>query len=165
MLETIIQALLNTLSKAGIRCVSQYPMDALEPENGAVVCVGVKSSRLLSSGAGEYLGIREAESGNRSEVFGFRLELNLGLDIFAPDEEGEGALGCVSMFSLISDALYELPSGLKNRELVCGAPKPDGLTEMYHCPCELRCAAYLVCEADDETGEFADFVLRGVLRK
>lgn len=165
MLDTVISALVNILEAGGIRSVEQYPTDRLDPEAGSVVCVGVRSSKLLSSGAGEYLGIREEENGVSAELYGFRLELVLGLDIFSPDREGEGAMRCAALFSQISAALSELPSGLKNRGLICGKTAPDSLTEMFHCPCELHCAAYLVCEADEETGEFTDFVLRGVLNK
>lgn len=164
MLDVIVDAVVDILGRAGLQAVREYPRTLLDPEQGPVVCVGVKSSKLLSAGAGEYLGLRETAEGGVTELYGLRLELVLTLSIFSPCDEQNGAAGCARCFTQVSDALGELPSGLRSRALVCGVTQPDSLTEMFRCDCELHCAAYLTAEADEETGEFTDFVLKGVLK-
>ncbi|HHU21920.1 MAG TPA: hypothetical protein GXZ52_00645 [Clostridiales bacterium] len=161
MLNTVVSALADTLRQAGIEAVCQYHPAPLDNRKGPLVCVGVKSSKLVTSGAGEYLGLRRSEDGSFTEAYGFRLELVLGLDIYSPyDGEPGGCLGC---FGEISAALGRMPSGLKIRKLVCGVTAPDRVTEMFRCPCELHCMAYLICGAREETGEFTDFELKGTV--
>jgi hypothetical protein len=161
MLNAVVSALVDALNRAGVEAVCQYTPAPLDSRKGPLVCVGVKSSRLLSPGAGEYLGLRRNEDGSFTETYGFRLELVLALDIYSPcDAEPSGCMDC---FGDITMAARELPSGLKVRKLVCGVASPDKATEMFRCPCELHCLAYLVCSASEETGEFTDFQLKGTV--
>ncbi|MGI5935762.1 MAG: hypothetical protein ACOX7I_03005 [Oscillospiraceae bacterium] len=161
MLNTVFSALVDALNRAGVEAVCQYPSAPLDSRKGPLVCVGVKSSKLLSPGAGEYLGLRRNGDGSITEAYGFRLELVLGLDIYSPHDAEPG--GCLRCFGEITMALREMPSGLKVRKLVCGVVSPDRATEMFRCPCELHCMAYLVCSASEETGEFTDFELKGTV--
>ena len=162
MIDTVLTSIVSLLQSAGIDAVLQYPVSALEKRRGPIVCVAVKNGTRSSSGLGDYLGVRE-ENGAIVEVYGCRVELTVALDIFVPwgEESLSEAMRC---FAAVGDALYTLPSGLKVQKIHCGETKPDRETEMLKCPAELECIAVLVCERNTENGEFADFVLKGVLQ-
>ena len=97
------------------------------------------------------------------EVYGCRVELTVSLDIFVPwgEESVSAAMQC---FTALSEALYAAPSGLKPLRIHCGTAKPDRETEMLKCPVEVECIAVLLCERNTESGEFTEFVLKGVLQ-
>ncbi|NCB51060.1 MAG: hypothetical protein EOM54_04150 [Clostridia bacterium] len=162
MLDAVLDAVVAALTASGVSAVRQFPDSEIDRDSGPVVCVGLKSNKLVSAGAGDYMGER-TDGGVVSEVYGFRMSPVIALDIYSPADGENGAEGCVSAAEAISSALSEFPSGLKSRELVCGQTKFDGTTEMFHMPVELNCAAFLIREMNGETGEFTDFVLKGVL--
>lgn len=162
MIDTVLKNIVALLQNAGIDAMLQYPTTVLDRKRGPVVCVAVKSGTRSGCGLGDYLGIR-SDNGAMRELYGCRLKLTVSLDIFVPwgEESISSAMEC---FSNISDALYALPSGLKPQKIHCGTAKPDKETEMLKCPAEMECVAVLICEKDAESGEFTDFVLKGVLK-
>lgn len=162
MIETVLNSIVSLLQVAGINAMLQYPITALDRMHGPVVCVAVKSGTRGGSGLGDYLGIRN-DNGALRELYGYRLNLTISLDIFVPWSE-ESVSDAMSCFAAVSDALYALPSGLKPKKIHCGTAKPDKETEMLKCPAEMECIAVLICEKDAESGEFTDFVLKGVLK-
>lgn len=157
MYDAILEALVSALTAAGLNAMRQYP-EARAGGPYPAVCVGLKSGKLLSAGAGDYLGQRD-EGGAVRAVYGYRTEAVAALDLYAPE-----AAGCLAGFSGVSGAAVEFPAGLRTRALVCGETVFDGETGLFHCPAELHFFALLTREADEETGEFTDFVLRGVLK-
>ena len=54
--------------------------------------------------------------------------------------------------------------GLRGAELSCGETQPDAETGLYRLPAEIRGTAYFSAELDEDSGEFSDFTLRGVLK-
>ena len=158
MLDTIIGALADVLTQGGINAVQEYPGTRPVRRNEPVVCVGVKSGRLTGSGMGEYMGTDKTDG---REIYALRLELVIGMDIFAPvDYDG----GCISVLEKISSLMPVFPSGIKPSAIVSGEVAPDYDTEMLRCNAELHCTASLTCQTDEETGEFLDFVLKGTVR-
>jgi len=162
MIDTVLQGMVSLLQAAGIDAMLQYPTAALDRKRGPVVCAAVKEGTRTGSGLGDYLGMRETD-GAELEVYGCRVELTVSLDIFVPwgEDSVSAAMQC---FAAVSEALYAAPSGLKPQKIHCGAPKPDRETEMLKCPVEVDCTAVLICERNTESGEFTDFVLKGVLQ-
>jgi len=162
MLETILSSVAETLAGEKLPVVRQYPAKRRALPGGSAVCVGLKSSTITPAGSGGYLGLRENEDGSVSELYALRAETVVTLDIYEPLERGTGA--CLERFEALSAALGKLPGGLRANTIVCGAPEPDSLTEMLRCPVEMHCTAFLTARADEDSGEFTDFVLRGVLK-
>ena len=162
MLDAVLDAVVTALRAAGLCALRQFPEGEIDRKSGPLVCVGLKSNKLVSSGAGDYMGERRS-GGTVSEVYGFRMEPVIALDIYSPDDGENGAEGCIETAEAVGAALPGFPSGLKMRELLCGETAFDGATEMYHMPVELSCAAFLTREMNGETGVFTDFVLKGVL--
>lgn len=159
MLDTVLDAITQTLSDAGIDAVREYPGIRLGRVESPVVCLGARSAKLSGSGMGDYMGLAGQEE---REVYALRLELCVGAEIFAPvDYRG----GCIGVFEKISTLLPLLPSGIRPTELVCGDTAPDSDTGLLKCGAELHCTAALICELGEETGQFTDFRLKGVLTK
>ena len=165
MHDAIVGALAEALSESGVRARGSFPLSRMDLKDGAVVCVSVRSSVMLSSGMGDYLGRAVDSQGNDcGELYGLKLELSVGLDIYAPAGRERGAGECLLCYERVSRALTELPSGLKMRELRCGEAQPDGITEGYKCPVELLCTAHIVGQTDGDSGGFLDFILKGVVK-
>ena len=114
----------------------------------------MRSGRLLSSGAGEYLGMR-----NGQEIYGFRAEICAAADVFARD-----ANACLETLDALGRALRSLPAGLRGIEMKCGQVQPDADTGLYCLPVEIMGTAYFSAQQDEDSGEFLDFTLRGVLK-
>lgn len=152
MFDEVISAIIAALREKGIPAAAQY-RDGLLSEN-RLVCVGIRGGKMLSSGAGEYLGLK-----NGRELFGFRAEITAATDVFA-----ESAAGCLSLLDMLGGALGRMPGGLRGAELSCGETQPDAETGLYRLPAEIRGTAYFSAELDEDSGEFSDFTLRGVLK-
>jgi len=159
MLDTVMDAFTKALRDGGVDALREYPGTRIGRRKMPLVCVGAKSGRLSGSGMGDYLGTDKNGGG---EIYALRLELVLGMEIFSPVEYDGG---CIAVFEKISAALPQLPSGLKPSALICGEVSPDYDTGMLKCGAELHCTASLVCRAEEETGEFMDFELKGVLKQ
>ncbi|MEG1633333.1 MAG: hypothetical protein RR314_04705 [Oscillospiraceae bacterium] len=163
MLDTVLNAIVAALEAQGVSALRQYPSTALNPAFGPVVCVGLKSNKLVSAGAGDYMG-EKTVGGVTSEVFGFRMEPVIALDVYSPDDGGHGAIGCTVCAAEVAAALSAFPKALKPKALVCGEPCYDAQTDMFRMVLELSCCAFLTRERNADTGVFTDFTLRGVLK-
>ena len=152
MFDEVISAIIAALRKKGIPAAAQYRGELLRENR--LVCVGIRGGRMLSSGAGEYLGLK-----NGRELFGFRAEITAAADIFA-----ESAAGCLSLLDKLGGALGSLPGGLRGAALSCEEVRPDEDTGLYRLPAEICGTAYFSAEQDEDSGEFLDFTLRGVLK-
>ena len=159
MTDTLVSALTEHLTAAGLRAVQAYPRDALRRKESCV-CVGIQSCKAAGGAMGEYLGRRTpAGGGDETELYGLRLEVEFALTVLAPD-----AGQCTRMLDAVSAALATLPSGLKAQGLVCAQVLPDRTAGMFRCDTQLFALAYLVAQADEESQTFLDFELRGVLK-
>lgn len=159
MTDTVIGAVVDLLTAAGIAAGREYAGQAGEALCTPAVRVGVKKSTLRSAGCGDYLGVDSA-GGTETELYGCRLELTLGFDVFAPD-----ARGGEQCWEAVCAALQNAPAGLKIRALSLGGAGYDPATERVLCRGEAECMAYLIRTAPEDGGAFTDFILRGVLTK
>ncbi len=163
-LESIMKAVCDTLTENNVSAaISQYPPESKRRYEIPVVTVGLKSGGTSAAGMYDYLGSKMKEGGDSSvEVFGKRMEMTLGLDIYAPKGEKHGAGACLKIFSEIAEACHTLPSGIKVSKFNCVEMGFDAVTNMFKCRTELEFTAFLYAERDEGT-EFLDFVLKGVL--
>lgn len=157
VLEPVLTAVIDALTAAGLDAERQYPAARLGRLTAPKIFAGVQSSTLKGSGYGEYLGIRALDG---AEVYGLRLELCLALDIYAPLGAEQD---CLQTFEAISSALAGLPSGIRPTVLVCGETVPGPEAGLLQCRAQLHCSAALLCRADEDSGQFHDFELKGVL--
>lgn len=165
MLDAVLGAVVAALKAAGIRCFRAFPEAGEDLSDGASVGVGIDSYKVLSAGMGDYLGVRAA-SGGRDEVtlFGKRVELTLGLEVFAPFGGKGGSVDCTATADALREALLSLSEGLKALEMECGEVKADEELGAYRCRCQAKCLAFLVAESDGDTPAFTDFRLKGTVK-
>ena len=157
MLDTVVNGVVEALGGCGMNAMAAYPDQAFDSHGGTAVAVGIRSGKMLSSGAGEYLGMEKREDGGARELYGFALELVMSLDIFAGD-----AAGCGSILSRLSALMGAMPCGIRVQSLSWGESEADPFTGMFCCRCEMHCTAHLTA-AENDSGEFTDFVLKGTV--
>lgn len=155
MTDAVLTAITELLRSENINAVREYDAAAAGLDEG-LVCVGIESCRLSSPGCGDYLG-QLVRGGEVVERYGYRCEMTVLLDVFAPR-----AGACVECFDAIGAALTELPQGIKYRALVCGETVFDEVTDAFHSSCRLLCEAMLERSSTAQAGVFSDFTLKGV---
>lgn len=164
MLDTILTAIITALERAGISAFKAFDETAARLKGGACVSVGIDKCKYLSSGFAEYLGIRASGDGSAdTELFGRRLELELGLEIYSPFGEGLGVQSCVQTADSVRACIDSLAPGIKTLEMCFGEAEPDEKLRAFRCPGKLRCFAFLTAEGAREEPEFLDFVLKGTV--
>ena len=164
MLDAVLDEVVAALKGAGVCAFRAFPetAEALPADGG--VSVGVDSYAVNCSGLGDYLGTRAAGGGKaEKELYGKRLSLTLGLEVFVPFGPG-GAAGCDRAADRLRDALPALPQGLRVLEMDCGEVNADEELGAYRCRCTVKCLAFLVAETDGEEPEFTDFKLKGTVK-
>lgn len=161
-IESIISAVGTALSGANAaKILTAFPAVSKKRFAVPVAAIGVRRGESVSAGFSEYMGERFDESmGTYCEVYGKKLELTLGLDIYAPRESGAGA--CLDTAAKIISALPVLPSGVKVKSFSCGEPGFDPKTEMFLLKTELHCVCFMYADKTDDA-ELLNFTLRGVL--
>lgn len=162
MLDTVIEAVIGALQDNGVNAVRQFPKSRADAHGEPVVTVGVKSSKITGSGCGDYLGTEERDGGlDAVELYGFRLEVEVALNIYSPPETGAGAADRI--FEQVSSLMNGLPSGLRAASVSRSETAPDKTTGLFLCPAKLALLAFIVAEKDEDADVFLDFKLKGVL--
>ena len=146
-LERIREAMTAFLKGEGVAALTAWPGEDLERPGGP-------------GGFQDYLGERyDAGTGHWQELYGKRLQVTFGLDLYAP--EGAGAAGMQAAFDALAGALSGGgPPGLRVKEFSRGETSFDQALGLFHCPAEAVCTAYLYAVAE-EGGAFLDFVVKG----
>ena len=184
-LERIREAMTAFLKGEGVAALTAWPGEDLERPEGPVTAVSLRSCppppgrggdgggaggpgpaappRACRGGGGgfqDYLGERyDAGTGHWQELYGKRLQVTFGLDLYAP--EGAGAAGMQAAFDALAGALSGGgPPGLRVKEFSRGETSFDQALGLFHCPAEAVCTAYLYAVAE-EGGAFLDFVVKG----
>lgn len=159
-LEKIREAVTTFLSERNINAMAAWPAATRERLTEPVAVVSVKQCRNENAGFRNYLGRRfNEESNGWEELYGRKLLLTLGIDIYTPAALGGGA--CQSMFATLTEAFQEEPAGIKISGFSRGETAFQEGVGLFYCPTELECLAYLYVVADEE-GEFLDFEVKGV---
>jgi hypothetical protein len=161
MFEEILQAAQAVLSEGENRVTREFPAGPTTFDGRPLVVVGIGESKLLSSGLGDYMGIRRESTGQETEIYGRRLETELALTIFLPEKNGDTGLieSCAGELELLT---RRFPDSLRALEFSRRAVSRDGQLRCFVCECLVRCAAFFVAESTGEEGEFLNFKLRGV---
>ena len=140
MLEETAAAIAQALQSAGINAVTAFSAAELGTA-GPLVCVGLRSARLHSSGLGNYIGLC-SEDGKLRELYGDRAELTLALDIYSPASESEK---CTALADSVRCALRGL-DGVSVTEFSLGEIRYDADSRMLLSRCTASAAVYLVRE-------------------
>jgi hypothetical protein len=163
MLESVTSAVIRALRDAEIEAVDAFESVPVD-DGGVRCCVYVKKAQCSAAGFGEYIGLCRDSDGQERESYAKRCEIVLGLDIYAPMTQDNGARACMACFDRVFQALAGLKSGLKIRALGVSRVEPDDETGLFLCRGEAEGTAYLVARQDEESGELTDFILKGDLK-
>ena len=159
-LEAIRERMAEYLKGQGVAAVPAWPGAARERQDGPVTAVSLRRCQTGPAGFQDYLGERyDAGSGQWQELYGKRLQVTFGLDLYAP--ESAGAAGMQAAFDALAGALSGGgPPGLRVKEFSRGETGFDQALGLFHCQAEAVCTAYLYAVAE-EGGAFLDFVVKG----
>ena len=160
---TIRERMADYLQGQGIDAQCAYPETGRARRGGAVAAVSLRACQGGPEGFRDYLGERyDQESGQWQELYGRKITLTFGLDLYAP--QGCGAAGIQTAFDRMAEALRrDGPPGLSLQELSCGETEFDREAGLYHRKVEAVCQGYLYAVAD-EGSAFLDFIVRGESR-
>lgn len=159
-LNAICRAVAGHLNARGIRAVTAWDDRARTDSGAGVVAVSVRRCTERGAGLWDYLGERYDETAQRwEELYGRRLELTLGLDLYARGEENGGA-ACEAAFDKLVTALDGAGGWLKRKELRRGETAYREEEDRFCCKAEADCLVFLTAAAD-ESGVFRDFTVRG----
>ncbi|NLF35056.1 MAG: hypothetical protein GX585_03725 [Clostridiales bacterium] len=159
-LGTIREAVRDHLAAGGVNAVTAWPEERRLRGQAPVVVVSLRGYAGRTAGFQDYLGERyNTQEGRWEELYGRRVDITFGLDIYAP--KGSGAEGCQAAFDRLAEVLHQNgPGGLNIRSLSCGETRYDREADLYHRPAEALCEAYLYAAAD-EGGAFLEFEVKG----
>ena len=159
-LDRIREHMTAFLTARGVQAVAAWPGQGRRRLSGPVAAVSIRACEGGPSGFRDYLGERyDRDSGQWLELYGRKVQVTFGLDLYAPRESG--AAGCQTLFDNLAEALAAGgPEGLKLHTLSRGETAFDRETGLFHCPAEAQCGAWLYAVAD-EGGTFLDFEVRG----
>lgn len=163
-LERIRRAMADYLNSQGVPAVTAWPAEPRQEREEPVVAVSLRGCRAGPAGFQNYLGERFDETTGRwEERYGKQAELTFGLDIYAP-EKGDGEAVQRTFDALAGALIRGGPEGMDLREFSCGQTLRDPESRRLKRPAEAICTAWL-CAVTDAGGAFADFELRGVVKK
>ena len=159
-LTKLRQDAVATLAEEGLVAMEAFEPERRKHREEPVVTVSLAKVVCASGGFRDYLGLRHnRETGREEELYGRGVELTLALDIYAPEGGGESA--CRSAMDRVAEVLTARGiGGLSVRELESGQVEFLSSCARYRLPMKCRCSAWLVAAAD-ESGEFADFIVKG----
>lgn len=162
-LARIREHMRDYLRAHGVEAAAAWPAHPAPRLERPVAAVSLRAVSGEPGGFQDYLGEQYDQGrGSWVELYGRRVRLVFGLDLYAP--ETCGAAGCQSAFDALAGALCAGgPPGLRVGELTRGETDYDRTLGLYHCPVECACGAYLYASAE-EGGTFLDFEVKGVGR-
>lgn len=156
-LDELRERMAEFLRSGGLEAVTAWTETARPAGPAAVVSL----RRWESGPAGfrDYLGERWNGGTNRwEELYGRRVRLVFGLDLYAPRG---GAEGLEKAFDALAERLRDRgPEGLRVLELSAGETAYREELERFYRPVEAVCEACLYAVAGED-GIFSDFEIRG----
>ena len=155
-LELIRERMTEYLTSLGVQALTAWPGQERMKREDCVVVVSLRKCQTGPSGFQDYLGERYNEdTASWEELYGKRVELTFGLDLYAPAAAGEEAIQ--RTFDQLSVALQEGgPEGLTVRTVSCGETVYDQAGRLLRRSVEAECSAYLYAIAE-AGGAFLDF--------
>lgn len=162
-LDSVRERMAEYLREQGVPAVAAWPGQERLARGEPVAVVSLRECEAGPAGFQDYLGERlDERTGLWEELYGRRVTLTLGLDLYAPPEtEGERLQRA---FDALAQALTRGgPDGLHVQSFSCGETAYDRDSRLLKRPAQAVCGAHLYAVA--RPGEaFLDFELRGELK-
>lgn len=161
-LDDIRGAIVDHLRAAGLEAVTAWEGGGRLERDCPVVAVSLRKCGVASGGFANYLGERLGEdSGLWEAVYGRRVTLTLGLDLYASVAVGGQAVEAT--FEKLVTALTENPmEGMNLEAISCGEIGYDEGERLLKQTAEAECQLYLYA-VEAEGDSFLDFKVKGGL--
>ena len=161
--ETLTRALAGYLSGQGANVRTAWEAEDRAALDAPAAVVSLRGGQVSPAGFQDYLGQRKRQdTGAWEELYGRQARLTFGLDLYAPEGAGDGAVR-EELDRLSSALLAGGPEGLAVEEFSWGELSFDSAARLLKRPAQVVCRACLV-RAEQEDGLFTDFELRGGLK-
>jgi len=163
-LERIRERMTDYLAAQGVNAVTAWPAQERLRREEPVVAVSLRGCEAGSAGFQDYLGERyDEESGLWEELYGRRVTLTFGLDLYA-DRDCPGERMQAAFDAAAAALTAGCPEGLSLREFSCGETEYDRDSRLHRRSAQAVCTAYLYAVSRDGD-TFLDFELRGGLKQ
>ena len=159
-LERILEQMAAYLNRCGVAAVTAWPAEERLRRTGAVAAVTLRGCQAKPAGFHSYLGERyNQETQQWEELYGQRVQLTFGLDLYAPPRTGEAVLQA-ALDALAQACAGEGPAGISFQEFSSGDTAYDEENRLLRKPAQAVCSVYLYATAQPG-GSFLDFDIRG----
>lgn len=156
-LQELRQALAEQLRKRGVEAVTAWGPEKRRAPGKAMVVVSLRRAESTPPGFQGYLGERyDPVKGRWEELYGKRVELLFGLDVYAESAE-EVQAGLDALGAALED---QGPAGMTAVEVSMGETAYQSGSRRYVCPVEARFSAWATAVRGEEDS-FLDFEVRG----
>lgn len=163
-LDRIREAVAEYLSGQGVPAAAAWPAEERLRREGAVVAVTLRACQAGPAGFQSYLGERyNGETKRWEELYGRKVTLTFGLDLYALPQAGEAVLQR-ALDALAQACAGAGPEGLTFQAFSSGETVYDGKERRLRKPAQAVCTAYLYAVAESG-GAFLDFEIRGERRQ
>ena len=144
----------------GVNAALAFPGELRPRLQQPLAVISLRACQAAPSGFQDYLGERFNQEAQRwEELYGRKIQLTFGLDLYAPPHLGEAAIE--SAFETLSLALSQGgPDCLSIQEFSCGETGYDTAQRLFKRSVQALCTAYLYA-VTDSGGTFLDFEIRG----
>lgn len=154
MMESMALEVVELLTSKGINALTAFPNEQLAREMEHIVAVKIKQASIGSSGFGNYLGTCDD-----GEETGFLCDCVVQLTMYIPTNGG--AIAAAQLTDKLLAALL-FGGGSTLPQLSFTATEYDSVSRMLKQNCELS-VKYWVVQTADDTGEFTDFTVKGMI--
>ena len=159
-LEQLREQMAEYLTACGVPATAAWPAEERLRREGPVAAVTLKGCQAGSAGFQSYLGERyNPESGQWEEIYGRKVRLTFGLDLYAPPQAGETALQ-TALDALAQACAGAGPEQMSLQEFSSGETAYDKDSRLLRKPAQALCTVYLYA-ARQADGQFLDFEIRG----
>ncbi len=160
VLEGAVGAVARRLREQGLEVRTGWSGAARQKLTGTAVIVTVRGMEALPGAFAQYLGEGFDEvTGRWREIYGRRIALELGLDLYAPEEAGQEELAA-ALERLTQALSADCPAGLRLEKLSCGEVDWEKDQRALRQEVTARFGVWLEARTEDGA-EFLDFELRG----
>ncbi len=157
--QKLREAMRAFLEVAGLPILEAWPAGERKRREAPFILVSLKYFHAGGLGFQHYLGERASPGGGWEEVYGQKVSLRLGLDVYSPRAYGEK--GCRELLDGLTGALTgAAPLGLALTELSWGNTGFQKESECFLLPGEALLEG-LLYTVTDEAGSFLSFEVRG----
>ncbi len=159
-LERIRERMAEYLSGCGVAATAAWPAQERLRQEGVVAAVTLRGCQAGPAGFQSYLGERyNQETQQWEELYGRKVHLTFGLDLYAPPGGGEAPLQA-ALDTMAQACAGAGPEGFHLEEFSSGETVYDSGGRLLRKPAQAVCTVYLYAVTQPD-GAFLDFEIRG----